>query len=1124
MVNARRINNPFITSLLWLALLVKLVTPLIFSLPLPQPPVVAEFSRTDSRLTDIENQPGDKIQRTLQAEKVDPEITSPIPTLKDLRSPSLEEQESTLEAEVTIPDPVEEVSTNDEISIAKTEAGSPEIIPTTINTVEAIAIETDESTAESTSYGLPKLGQLIAAYQFWIGLWACISLCFLVLMLRRGWQFSRLVREAAQCSDALQERTEFLARRMNLKQAPRVLIVEGAISPMIWPFGRNASVLFPRHLLESLSETKQDLVLTHELAHLKRKDHLLRWLELVVVALYWWLPTVRYIRRELHIAQEKCCDALVLQLFPEQAVDYGETLLTAAELLITPSPAPLLATEFGRPNNLRMRIETMLKPDRLSPLPHWKRYLLLFGIGLLLVVSLHWTQADMPEEPHISVQPAPHSRSAREGQFDASDLFAQTARPDRSDRGRVHVIRNSSQTPANMKPIIDPFLTLLDSEDPESRLQALEILEPYVLDIRSTGDESEYAQSVWAKYVEVAKQDLVDTDMQKLLTLMHEVDRQAHRELFLNILLSKRVTENLEVLETNYARLVNNGGFSEHIAQLEQVLDTTVKELARKNPGDSEELTDPWSYILEIYLENWKALTSYFWDFDKDVDINRTKLEERIHDITSNKNARSVDPQTSADPRGRIIYRYYYLKMISSLINNSTNLQHSLIQTAGAATEPVPTTAYSELVEKLVASTPGQIEELKTLLESSSEDIRNATMNALKNSIRRSTEARRKAEELRKREQAVSVRYEDRVRRRAISGLESKLQAMREAAENNNNQIESQATENVKPTQALEKATHGNITPPQQRAYSVEELNNLKVAEDQGALAEASGPQKAVSVEDLAEVEAEAQPEGDRFDQEQVIKTLEKLAKSDNPDVKQHAEIQLNRLKPDRFNEDIMSAMKQVVSDDPEQQFAGIIKLVQFFVPENQTGVNWPYIVADNFSKLKESEQIRFVKTILNFSDSRNWTIGELLEFSPALKGKGYIFLSESGEELNPEDNRDVQVAEIKARQGESTFSFTPLNFTQGKILISLRSLVGLTENGLKIIVDEALMEQEEQRTSQPAIALLRSEDTYKYFKNRSSTSLSSTPTENLYRALLINDHKIQLLILELINSQSSLF
>ena len=101
--------------------------------------------------------------------------------------------------------------------------------------------------------------------------------------------------------------------------------------------------------------------LRHELAHLKRGDHLVRFLELVVTALYWWHPLLWWIRQSLRDSEEQCCDAWVVWMFPGAAKSYAETLLDTLDFMHRSAKAePLLASGLGKVPHLRRRLTMIM--------------------------------------------------------------------------------------------------------------------------------------------------------------------------------------------------------------------------------------------------------------------------------------------------------------------------------------------------------------------------------------------------------------------------------------------------------------------------------------------------------------------------------------------------------------------------------------------------------------------------------------------------------------------------------------------------------------------------------------------------------------------------------------------
>ena len=102
---------------------------------------------------------------------------------------------------------------------------------------------------------------------------------------------------------------------------------------MLWTLGGRARLLVPAELWPDLSESQQTALIAHELAHLKRKDHWIRWLDLAVTGLYWWHPVVWWARRGLREAEEQCCDAWAVWATPRGSRSYAAALLAALEFV-----------------------------------------------------------------------------------------------------------------------------------------------------------------------------------------------------------------------------------------------------------------------------------------------------------------------------------------------------------------------------------------------------------------------------------------------------------------------------------------------------------------------------------------------------------------------------------------------------------------------------------------------------------------------------------------------------------------------------------------------------------------------------------------------------------------------
>lgn len=198
--------------------------------------------------------------------------------------------------------------------------------------------------------------------------WAAGSLFFLVLTAVRILMFRHLLRNAEPASAALQRQTEKLACEMGLSRAPQVLLLPGAVSPMLWAVGRTPWLLYPRDLLARTDERSRATLLMHELAHMRRGDHWVRFLELLAFALYWWNPVVWLARREIHRHEEECCDAWVVEHSPDGGHLYATALLDTIDFLsdnsrkATSTLCPPIVSGIGHVAFIRHRLTRIFRP------------------------------------------------------------------------------------------------------------------------------------------------------------------------------------------------------------------------------------------------------------------------------------------------------------------------------------------------------------------------------------------------------------------------------------------------------------------------------------------------------------------------------------------------------------------------------------------------------------------------------------------------------------------------------------------------------------------------------------------------------------------------------------------
>jgi beta-lactamase regulating signal transducer with metallopeptidase domain len=222
----------------------------------------------------------------------------------------------------------------------------------------------------------------------------------IVCLGRAAWHiaaFQRLLRHGRPAPEDVRQRALVLAERLGLRRCPEVLLLPGAVPPLVWAAVGRARVCLPADLLARLDPEQRDALLAHELAHVRRRDHWVRWAELAAVCLYWWYPLAWWARRRLQAHEEECCDAWVAAELPPRA--YATAILETLDFL-SGAAVPVLGSALAaRVDALKRRLTLILTgaaPTRLGRLG-W--VLVASTAVLLLPLAPVLARARRPAEP-----------------------------------------------------------------------------------------------------------------------------------------------------------------------------------------------------------------------------------------------------------------------------------------------------------------------------------------------------------------------------------------------------------------------------------------------------------------------------------------------------------------------------------------------------------------------------------------------------------------------------------------------------------------------------------------------------------------------------------------------------
>jgi beta-lactamase regulating signal transducer with metallopeptidase domain len=174
------------------------------------------------------------------------------------------------------------------------------------------------------------------------------------------------------------------ARAHGVRRPVRLLLSADQAFVVTWGLVR-PRVLLPATAVE-WSDERVQVVLAHELAHVRRGDWSLQLLATLVRSLYWFNPLVWIVSRQLRLESERACDDAVLATGIE-GTDYASHLLAVARDAARVCRVWIPATAIAQPSTLEGRIRAMLNTDlNRRPLGRALRCVIIFAFGAVTAV------------------------------------------------------------------------------------------------------------------------------------------------------------------------------------------------------------------------------------------------------------------------------------------------------------------------------------------------------------------------------------------------------------------------------------------------------------------------------------------------------------------------------------------------------------------------------------------------------------------------------------------------------------------------------------------------------------------------------------------------------------------
>ncbi len=245
--------------------------------------------------------------------------------------------------------------------------------------------DVDEQPDASRSARIPSV--MLNQGRTWLPpIWLLGSALVFAWSLLQVYRFGRLLEmETEAAPRELQAAAANIASRLDLNTIPRICTTSARLSPMVWWAGGKVRIVISTTLLDQMDTQQWQWILAHELAHVRRRDYLVRWLEWLACVCFWWNPVMWWARYNLRANEELCCDTLVVSTLNPKPRTYANSLLQAVECLAYPGlRPPAVASEINSGGFLERRFKMIVSktPSRVNS-RRVQAFVLLFAMVVL---------------------------------------------------------------------------------------------------------------------------------------------------------------------------------------------------------------------------------------------------------------------------------------------------------------------------------------------------------------------------------------------------------------------------------------------------------------------------------------------------------------------------------------------------------------------------------------------------------------------------------------------------------------------------------------------------------------------------------------------------------------------
>lgn len=261
-------------------------------------------------------------------------------------------------------------------------------IQTDSQIADYVLLENSIQTVGKTESNNDLLNQLGSYIGMNAGLFTIFWITGVALMLIRFsggiWLTYRLKHKGRiACPEHWQQRLNIICNQLGINRSVRIFESMKISMPMVIGYLKPV-ILVPAGTLAQMPYDQIEMVLLHELAHIRRADYLVNIFQSLVEILLFFNPFVWWITAVIRHERENCCDDLALGM-NQQPGSLAKALVNLSEIKLNQSYTSNLLY-FNKINTMK-RIERMFHQDHRRPATREKLIVSLLAFVFVVIIS-----------------------------------------------------------------------------------------------------------------------------------------------------------------------------------------------------------------------------------------------------------------------------------------------------------------------------------------------------------------------------------------------------------------------------------------------------------------------------------------------------------------------------------------------------------------------------------------------------------------------------------------------------------------------------------------------------------------------------------------------------------------